>query len=70
VIGSRSGGPKLPRLDSDWDYVIEANSYTRRSAGKSLPGAKDINEGSSANQDIFKTFKEPNQPRITFYPEG
>lgn len=69
VVGSRSGGPKLPRTDSDWDFVIEANNKTRRSAARSLPGAKSVQQGTDWNQDVFIGPLKPDLPHITFYPE-
>jgi hypothetical protein len=70
VVGSRSGGSKTPRPDSDWDYVIQANNHIRRSAGNSLPGAKNLSEGIPSNQDIFKGPLDYDRPHITFHPEN
>jgi len=70
VVGSRSGGSKTPRPDSDWDYVIQANNHTRRSAGDSLPGAKNLKEGIPSNQDIFKGPLDYDRPHITFHPDN
>ena len=70
VVGSRSGGSKTPRPDSDWDYVIQANNHTRRSDGNSLPGAKNLKEGIPSNQDIFKGPLDYDRPHITFHPDN
>ncbi|QDU08166.1 polymorphic toxin-type HINT domain-containing protein [Gimesia aquarii] len=69
LVGSRAGGSKLPRIDSDWDFVIEANNKIRRSASRSLPGGKSIQRGEAWNQDLFKGPLKEHLPHITFYPE-
>jgi hypothetical protein len=69
VVGSRAGGAKPPRPDSDWDFVIEANNKTRRSAARSLPGAKSTQNTLEWNQDVFKGPLDADLPHITFSPE-
>ena len=67
VVGSRAAGTARP--DSDWDFVIEANSKTRSSVSSSLPGAKNVSEGLPRNQDVFKGPLDTSKPHVTFSPE-
>lgn len=69
VVGSRASGTARP--NSDWDFVIEANHHTRASAAKSLPGARNVQEGltTPGAQDVFKGPLDPSKPHVTFSPE-
>ncbi|WP_407353138.1 RHS repeat domain-containing protein [Luteimonas sp. R10] len=67
LVGSRASGTSTS--DSDWDYVINANSSTRNSLSRSLPGAGNLSEGSRPNIDIFKGSVDESKPFIRFSPE-
>ena len=69
LVGSRSGGLKRPLEDSDWDFVIEANYKTRRSAARSLPGTRSVESGTDWNQDVFIGPLQSELPHLTFFPE-
>lgn len=69
VVGSRVNPNKALRPESDYDYVINANSKTRNSLSGSLPGAKNIQEGTPRNLDIFHGAVDPNRPHVIFHPE-
>jgi len=69
VVGSRSGGSKLPRPESDWDFVIEGGGRVPRRISSSLPGAKSVQQGTPWNQDMFKGPLKRELPHITFFPE-
>jgi hypothetical protein len=68
VVGSRVNPNKALTAASDYDYVISANSATRRSLSGSLPGAKNINEGIPGNLDIFKGPVDSTLPFVIFFP--
>ncbi len=69
VVGSRVNPNKALRSDSDFDFVIGANSKTRNNLSRSLPGSKNVREGIPSNQDIFKGTVDPNKPHVIFRPE-
>ena len=66
LVGSRAKGTAKPW--SDYDFVVQANSATRRSVAKSLPGAKDIKRGLPWNQDIYQEL-DSTLPHVTFFPK-
>ena len=69
VVGSRVNPDKTLRSDSDYDFVIDANNSTRSSLSRSLPGAKDVQEGLPSNNDVFKGQVDPELPHVIFHPE-
>jgi uncharacterized protein RhaS with RHS repeats len=66
VVGSRASGKA--RSNSDWDYVVDANSKTRNNLSRSLPGAGNISEGTRPNIDIFKGQVDESRPFIEIGP--
>ena len=69
VAGSRVNPNKCLHPNSDWDYVINANSKKRRRATSSLPGAKDIKNGVPNTTDVFKGDVDKTRPYVTVYPD-
>ena len=69
VVGSRVNPNKPLRSNSDYDYVIDANSKTRNNLSRSLPGAKNVREGTPNNLDVFKGQVDTNRPHVIFHPE-
>ena len=70
VVGSRVNPSKALHPKSDFDFVIDANSKTRNNLSRSLPGSKNVGEGVSGNQDIFKGAIDKTKPHVTFTPGG
>ncbi len=70
LVGSRARGTATAA--SDWDYFVEANSATRRSVARSLPGSRNIAVGENGflQLDIFKGPLDPARPHIIFSPGG
>ena len=69
VVGSRVNPNKPLHVNSDYDYVIDANNKVRSDLRSSLPGAKSVQEGLPSRQDIFKGTVDPTRPYATFHPE-
>ncbi|MBO6563451.1 MAG: RHS repeat protein [Pseudomonadales bacterium] len=69
VVGSRVNPNKTVRPDSDYDFVIDANSKRRNNLSRSLPGGKNVREGVPNNQDIYKGPVEADKPHVIFHPE-
>ena len=67
VVGSRAAGTAKP--NSDWDYVVDANSKTRNNLSRSLPGAGNLSEGERPNIDVFRGQVDKSLPYIEFTPE-
>ena len=69
VVGSRVNPKKALRSNSDYDFVVNANSKTRNNLSRSLPGGKDVRTGAPNNQDIFKGSVDTTKPHAIFHPQ-
>ncbi len=69
VVGSRVNPNKALRSNSDYDFVVNANSKTRNNLSRSLPGSKDVRTGAQNNQDIFRGSVDTTKPHAIFHPQ-
>jgi hypothetical protein len=67
IVGSRVNPNKALHGGSDYDYVLSGSHKTRNNVSRSLPGAKNINEGIPNNVDVSKEPLNTNLPYATFH---